>query len=121
MTGTVAAIETELCEAGLVHRYGGASLGEVDGLPGGEGAFLPCTFWLADNLAMQGRTDEARRLFARLRALANDVGLLSEEYDVGRARLVGNFPQAFTHVALVNTAHNLCDLRGPARARAEAD
>jgi len=119
MVGTVAAIEDELCRDGFVHRYGGDSLGEVDGLPGGEGAFLPCSFWLADNLILQGRADEGRALFDRLCALANDVGLLAEEYHPTLGRLLGNFPQAFTHVALVNTAHNLTTARGPARDRAE--
>jgi GH15 family glucan-1,4-alpha-glucosidase len=120
MAGTVAAIEDGLCEDGFVHRYAGDSLGEVDGLPGGEGAFLPCTFWLADNLALQGRIEEARVVFDRLAGLANDVGLLAEEYHPGTGRMLGNFPQAFTHVALVNTAHNLTAARGPARDRAEA-
>ena len=119
MVGTVAAIERELCTGGLVHRYAGASMGEVDGLPGGEGAFLPCSFWLADNLILQGRTAEGRALFDQLTALANDVGLLAEEYDSAAGRMVGNFPQAFTHVALVNTAHNLSGPSSPARARAE--
>jgi GH15 family glucan-1,4-alpha-glucosidase len=119
MVGTVTAIERELCAEGFVRRYAGASLGEVDGLPGDEGAFLPCSFWLADNLVLQGRTAEGRALFDRLTALANDVGLLAEEYDPLAGRLVGNFPQAFTHVALVNTAHNLTGPAGPAQARAE--
>ena len=79
----------------------------VDGLPGGEGAFLACTFWLADNYALQGRHDEARRVFERLLAIRNDVGLLAEEYDPAAGRLVGNFPQAFSHIGLVNTAFNL--------------
>ena len=79
-------------------RYDRRQPGDVDGLPPGEGAFLPCTFWLADNLALHGRRDEARALFERLLALRNDVGLLAEEYDPTRERLVGNFPQAFTHV-----------------------
>jgi GH15 family glucan-1,4-alpha-glucosidase len=107
VVGTVAAIEAELCDGGFVRRYGGDSLGHVDGLPGDEGAFLPCSFWLADNLLLQGRVEEGRAMFERLTGLANDVGLLAEEYDPVRKRLVGNFPQAFTHVALVNTAHNL--------------
>ncbi|MBI2825689.1 MAG: glycoside hydrolase family 15 protein [Planctomycetia bacterium] len=105
VVGTVTAIERELMRDGFVMRYPTAS--GVDGLPPGEGAFLPCTFWLADNLCLQGRHEEARTLFERLLGLANDVGLLSEEYDPAAGRLLGNFPQAFTHVGLVNTAHNL--------------
>jgi GH15 family glucan-1,4-alpha-glucosidase len=119
VVGTVAAIERELCEDGFVRRYAGDSLGAVDGLPGDEGVFLPCSFWLADNLLLQGRTAEGRALFDRLTGLANDVGLLAEEYDIRRKRLVGNFPQAFTHVALVNTAHNLGTGPSPALQRAE--
>ena len=104
--GTVAAIERELCEDGLVHRYShGAE--SVDGLPPGEGAFLACTFWLADNYALDGRGNEARATFERLLSLRNDVGLLAEEYDVAARRQVGNFPQAFSHLPLVNTARNL--------------
>ena len=76
----------------------------VDGLPPGEGAFLACSFWLADALALTGRRDEARKLFLRLRDLRNDLGLLSEEYDAREKRLVGNFPQAFSHIAFVNSA-----------------
>jgi GH15 family glucan-1,4-alpha-glucosidase len=76
----------------------------VDGLPGGEGTFLVCSFWLADALHMTGRTQEARELFERLMGLANDVGLLAEEYDPVGGRLLGNFPQAFSHIGLVNTA-----------------
>ena len=121
VVGTVAAIEKRLCSDGFVLRYADDSRGEVDGLPGGEGAFLPCTFWLADNLVLQGRRAEGQVLFERLCGLANDVGLLSEEYDPGRLRLVGNFPQAFTHVALINTAHNLASALGPARTRCEGD
>ncbi|MCA1587773.1 MAG: glycoside hydrolase family 15 protein [Chloroflexi bacterium] len=121
MVGTVAAIEQDLVEDGLVRRYGNDSLGAVDGLPGREGAFLPCSFWLADNYCLQGRLADASRLFERLVGVANDVGLLAEEYDTARGRLVGNFPQAFTHVALVNTAHNLDRSRGPARARGEEE
>jgi GH15 family glucan-1,4-alpha-glucosidase len=115
--GTVAAIERHLVRDGFVLRYGEDSHGAVDGLPVGEGAFLPCTFWLADNFVLQGRTDEAHALFDRLAGVANDVGLLAEEYDAGAGRLVGNFPQAFTHVAHVNTAHNLALAAGPARDR----
>ena len=113
--GTVEAIERELMVDGLVVRY--SSSPEVEGLPPGEGVFLPCSFWLADNLAMLGRTTAARALFERLLALCNDVGLLSEEYDPRTNRLLGNFPQAFTHVALVNTARNLSGWGGPAEHR----
>jgi GH15 family glucan-1,4-alpha-glucosidase len=119
MVGTVAAIEEHLCASGFVMRYAADSRGEVDGLPGDEGAFLPCSFWLADNLILQGRVDDGRRLFDRLAGLANDVGLLAEEYDPRHDRMVGNFPQAFTHVALVNTANNLAEAIGPARSRGE--
>ena len=117
--GTVEAIERELTEGGLVLRYRLDSAG--DGLPGSDGAFLACSFWLADNLYLLGRQDDARALFTRLFALRNDVGLLSEEYDVGAKRLVGNFPQAFSHVALVNTAKNLGEGRGPADDRSGHD
>jgi GH15 family glucan-1,4-alpha-glucosidase len=112
--GTLAAIERDLAHDGFVQRYGEDAQGEIDGLPAGEGAFLPCTFWLADNLVLQGRRREGQAVFDRLVGLANDVGLLSEEYDPVRKRMVGNFPQAFTHVALVNTAHNLASTGGPA-------
>jgi GH15 family glucan-1,4-alpha-glucosidase len=103
--GTVEAVQRELMDEGFVLRYQNGS--GVDGLPGTEGAFLPCTFWLADCLTMLGRLDEARHILERLVVLANDVGLMSEEYDPARRRLVGNFPQAFTHVGLVNTARSL--------------
>jgi GH15 family glucan-1,4-alpha-glucosidase len=86
-------------------------------LPPGEGVFLPCSFWLADNLALLGRRDDACRLYERLLDLQNDVGLLSEEYDPHARRLVGNFPQAFCHVALINTACNLSHAIGPAEDR----
>ena len=115
--GTVAAIERQLMADGFVLRYRTHS--QVDGLPPGEGAFLPCTFWLADNLAAMGRRDDAEKIFERLAGLANDVGLISEEYDPANGRLLGNFPQAFTHVALVNTAFNLWKPGGPAQHRAE--
>ncbi|MGB6554978.1 MAG: glycoside hydrolase family 15 protein, partial [Candidatus Binataceae bacterium] len=105
VVGTVAAIERELVENGLVNRYQTET--GVDGLPPGEGAFLACTFWLVDNLALTGRYTDAREIFERLLALRNDLGLLSEEYDPRLKRQVGNFPQAFTHVSLVNSAHNL--------------
>jgi len=114
---TVAAVQRELTVDGFVMRY--ASDHVEDGLPPGEGVFLPCSFWLADNLALMGQTGEARALFERLVGLANDVGLLSEEFDPKAKRFLGNFPQAFTHVALVNTACNLSgDARSPARSRA---
>jgi len=105
MVSTVEAIRRELTTDGFVQRY--HSDAELDGLPGGEGVFLPCSFWLVDNLAMLGRRDEARALFKRLIGLCNDVGLLSEEYDPHGARLLGNFPQALSHVALLNSAYNL--------------
>ena len=113
--GTLAAIEAELLVDGLVMRY--RTEQSADGLPQGEGLFLPCSFWLVDNLVLQGRHAEAEKLFARLVGLQNDVGLLSEEYDPAAKRLVGNFPQAFTHVALVNSARNLTG-DGPATRRA---
>jgi GH15 family glucan-1,4-alpha-glucosidase len=112
--GTVAAIERELVVDGLVMRYRTST--EVDGLPPGEGAFLPCSFWLADNYTLQNRDAEARALFERLLSLRNDVGLLAEEYDPRARRQVGNFPQAFSHVALIGTALNLRDV-GPAQRR----
>jgi GH15 family glucan-1,4-alpha-glucosidase len=107
VVGTVEAVQAELCEDGFVRRYRTDGQGAADGLAGGEGAFLACSFWLADNLALAGRLDEAQRLFERLVDLRNDVGLLSEEYDPSRQRLIGNFPQAFSHVGLVNSAFNL--------------
>jgi GH15 family glucan-1,4-alpha-glucosidase len=108
MVGTVAAIERNLMRDGLVERYRAdeENVG-VDGLPPGEGVFLPCSFWLAAVLAQQGRMDEAVELFERLLSLRNDLGLISEEYDPEHKRLVGNFPQAFTHLTLVETAFTL--------------
>ncbi len=105
VVGTVEAIQRELCEDGFVHRYD--SERTKDGLPPGEGTFLACSFWLADALTMLCRLDEAQALFERLRSLCNDVGLLAEEYDPRSRRQLGNFPQAFSHVALINTAQNL--------------
>ncbi len=90
-----------------MRRYRTDHQGTADGLPGGEGAFLACSFWLVDNLALAGRLEEATRLFERLLELRNDVGLLAEEYDPSLGRLTGNFPQAFSHVGLVNSAFNL--------------
>jgi GH15 family glucan-1,4-alpha-glucosidase len=117
VTGTVAAIERELIEDGFVLRY--ATEQVDDGVGGREGAFLACSFWLADAYVMQGRLDEAKQLFERLLGLRNDLGLLAEEYDSVTARLVGNFPQGFSHIGLINTACNLADAHGPAIQRAE--
>jgi len=113
--GTVRAIEQALTRDGLVARYRNVS--NVDGLPGSEGAFLACSFWLADNYVLAGRNDEARALFERLVGLCNDVGLLAEEYDPVARRQLGNFPQAFSHVSLINTALNLARAEGPAQHR----
>jgi GH15 family glucan-1,4-alpha-glucosidase len=115
--GTVQAIERTLFVDGLVLRYNTAETG--DGLPSGEGAFLACSFWLADVYVLMGRIDDARRLFERLLTLRNDVGLLAEEYDPSAARHVGNFPQAFSHVALLNTAQNLSRTKKPAEQRSD--
>jgi GH15 family glucan-1,4-alpha-glucosidase len=112
---TVEAIERELVVGGLVARY--LTTRRVDGLPAGEGVFLPCSFWLADNLALQGRNADAQALFERLLARRNDVGLLSEEYEPRARRQLGNFPQALSHVALINTARNLSRRGGPAEHR----
>ncbi|KQX53592.1 MULTISPECIES: glycoside hydrolase family 15 protein [unclassified Streptomyces] len=103
VVGTVDAVQAELLHGGYVRRYSTGS-GAIDGLPGQEGTFLVCSFWLADALRMTGRTEEARELFERLVALANDVGLLAEEYDPVAERQLGNFPQAFSHIGLVGTA-----------------
>jgi GH15 family glucan-1,4-alpha-glucosidase len=103
--GTVAAIERELMVDGLVQRYRTAA--HVDGLPPGEGPFLACSFWLADCYALLGRQKDAERLFERLLSLRNDLGLLAEEFDPRLGRQLGNFPQALSHIALVNTAHTL--------------
>jgi GH15 family glucan-1,4-alpha-glucosidase len=106
--GTVEAIERELLVDGFVQRYAhDEDVADVDGLPPGEGAFLPCTFWLADTQHLLGRHADARATFERVLGVRNDLGLLAEEYDVGRGRLVGNFPQAFSHVGLVNAAVGL--------------
>ena len=104
---TVEAVQAELCTDGFVRRYRTDDDGTADGLIGDEGVFLVCSFWLVDNLALIGRYDEARQLYERLLGLRTDLGLLSEEYDVTERRLVGNFPQAFSHVGLVNSAYNL--------------
>ncbi|MHB1586180.1 MAG: glycoside hydrolase family 15 protein [Acidiferrobacteraceae bacterium] len=116
ITGTVRAIEQELLCDGFVMRYSGGN----DGLPGGEGAFLACSLWLADNYALMGRKADAEAVFQRVLGIANDVGLLSEEYDPRSKRLLGNFPQAFSHVGLINTAVNLSVKTGPAAHRSQA-
>ncbi|MFI0422655.1 glycoside hydrolase family 15 protein [Spongiactinospora sp. 9N601] len=105
--GTIAAIERELSADGFVLRYPTAEDNAVDGLPGDEGAFLACSFWLAEAMAMTGRREDAERLFERLLGLRNDVGLLAEEFDPRLGRMVGNFPQAFSHVPLIHTARAL--------------
>ena len=115
IAGTVAAIERELVRGdGLVMRY---SKDVAD--PQREGAFLLCSFWLADAYVMLGRVDDATRLFERMLELRNDVGLLSEEYDPDAKRLIGNFPQGFSHIGLINTAFNLVKAHGPAQQRSE--
>jgi GH15 family glucan-1,4-alpha-glucosidase len=113
--GTVAAVERLLMNEGFVQRY--VTKPHVDGLPEGEGVFLACSFWLADALVLLGRIDDARALFERLIGLTNDLGFLSEEYDPQGKRMLGNFPQALSHVALVNTALNLSRAEGPAHHR----
>ena len=114
--GTIEAVERHLLVDGFVLRYNTATAD--DGLPAGEGAFLACSFWLVDAYVLLGRLDDARRMFERLLSLRNDLGLLAEEYDTRGRRLVGNFPQAFSHIALVNTAHNLGRATKPAHQRA---
>jgi GH15 family glucan-1,4-alpha-glucosidase len=117
--GTVAAIERELMHDGLVCRY--PSRPGADGLPPGEGVFLACSFWMANTLARIGRRDEAVALFERLLDLRNDLGLLSEEYDPVAKRLLGNFPQAFSHTAIINTAAHLAELETASAARGNHD
>jgi GH15 family glucan-1,4-alpha-glucosidase len=115
--GTVAAIEKQLLRDGFVDRY--LTQPHVDGLPPGEGSFLPCSFWYVDNLVLLGRQAEAEEMFERLLAVRTDLGLLAEEYEPRAGRLVGNFPQAFSHVGLVNTALNLTAHECPAKLRAK--
>ena len=108
VTGTVDAVRGELMEDGFVLRYR-PEIDRVDRMPGGEGVFIACSFWLAHAFALLGRREEARELFERLLTLRNDVGLLAEEYDLGRRRQIGNYPQAYSHVAIVNTAFAITD------------
>jgi GH15 family glucan-1,4-alpha-glucosidase len=115
--GTLAAVTRDLVVDGLVARY--RTHPDVDGLPVGEGMFIPCSFWLADSLVLAGRRAAAEKLFKRLLGLVNDVGLLSEEYDTRTGRQLGNFPQALTHVALINTARNLSRRGGPSEHRSK--
>ena len=117
ISGTVAAIEKHLMRDGLVYRYDSEETD--DGLPAGESAFIACSFWLADNYVMIGRYEDAKTLFEHLLTLRNDVGLLAEEYDPVAKRQLGNFPQAFSHLSLINTARNLLSVNGPAKQRAE--
>lgn len=118
IAGTIAAVERDLLRDGFVERYRTRS--GVDGLPSGEGVFLLCTFWLADNYALMGRRADARRTFENLLSIRNDVGLLAEEYDPIALRQLGNFPQAFSHLGLINTARNLTQRDTPAAVRQQA-
>jgi GH15 family glucan-1,4-alpha-glucosidase len=121
MLRTLQAVQDDLCDNGFVRRYRTDTQGAADGLAGDEGAFLACSFWLVDNLALAGRRDQAERLFEQLLDLRNDVGLLSEEYDPSRRRLIGNFPQAFSHVGLVNSAFNLATADSPGPSEDDAN
>ena len=114
MAGTVRAVQQELCQDGFVLRYRPGVGASDDGLPGDEGAFLACSFWLADALHGIGRQREATEMLEKLMALANDVGLLAEEYDPRLGRQVGNTPQAFSHLGLVNAARHLSGARSAA-------
>jgi GH15 family glucan-1,4-alpha-glucosidase len=115
--GTVRAVERDLRRDGLIMRYDPEKDPSLDGLPPGEGMFLACSFWLADTYTLQGRRKEAVALLRRLLELRNDVGLLAEEYDPNAERLVGNFPQALSHLSLVNTVFSLIQQSGPAQHR----
>jgi GH15 family glucan-1,4-alpha-glucosidase len=119
--GTITAIQRGLTVDGFVERYASSRASAIDGVPGREGTFLLCTFWLADALALAGRTEDAIAIFERLVGLTNDVGLLSEQYDPRTGKMVGNFPQAFSHVGLVNTALNLSGGPAPATERQTRD
>jgi GH15 family glucan-1,4-alpha-glucosidase len=120
VVGTVERIERDLMRDGFVERYSAEVAPGLDGLPSGEGVFLPCSFWLVDCLALIGREADARALFDRLLGVRTDLGLLAEEYDPHGKRLLGNFPQAFSHVGLVNSAYNLGESAGPSRQRPTA-
>ena len=111
---TVEAIEKHLMKDGFIRRY--ITEGS-DGLKGTEGAFIACSFWFVDNLVLIGRRDDARAMFERLISIRTDLGLLSEEYDIANARMIGNFPQAFSHIALINSAFNLERAHAPAEER----
>jgi GH15 family glucan-1,4-alpha-glucosidase len=113
VVGTIDAVQRQLTRDGFVERYATQAHNTVDGLTGGEGVFLPCSFWLVDSLLLLGRDDEAKELFEKLLGVQNDLGLLSEEYDPVEQRQLGNFPQAFTHVGLVNSAYNLSHHESP--------
>jgi GH15 family glucan-1,4-alpha-glucosidase len=113
VVGTIEAIQKHLTRDGFVERYATRNRNDVDGLTGSEGVFLFCSFWLVDTLLLLGRDDEAKELFERLLAIRNDLGLLAEEYDPSEKRMLGNFPQAFTHVGLVNSAYNLSHHESP--------
>jgi GH15 family glucan-1,4-alpha-glucosidase len=114
VVGTIEAVGRTLAWDGLIMRYEADEENvRIDGLPPGEGAFLPCSFWYAADLALLGRTEEARALYNRLLGLRNDLGLISEEYDPEAGRMLGNFPQAFTHLALVSCAYVLDRGRTP--------
>lgn len=117
IVSTVDKIGRDLNHHGLIRRYHPHRT--KDGLAGGEGAFLACSFWYADCLVLLGRIDEATAMFNRLLRYTNDVGLLAEEYDPVHRHMLGNFPQAFSHVALINTAHNLSKTSKPAEQRSE--
>ncbi|HEX2196192.1 MAG TPA: glycoside hydrolase family 15 protein [Actinomycetota bacterium] len=117
VVSTARAVRERLCVEGFVRRYSAEATEDVDGVPGDEATFIPCTLWLADNLAMMGERAQAQRLYEQVTGIANDLGLLSEEYDPVEGRLLGNFPQAFSHVGVVNTARNLALSEGPATRR----
>jgi GH15 family glucan-1,4-alpha-glucosidase len=118
--GTIEAIQKQLQVDGFVRRYLTDEDTGADGLSGEEATFIVCTFWLADALCLAGRYDEARQTFERILTLRNDLGLLSEEYDAHKQRLIGNVPQAYSHVGVVNTARNLSKQGGPAHHRSRS-